>query len=246
MSTIDIDIDDEQTLQLWAAVGELAERLPGEWTLIGGLMVQLHAVEHGVTDVRPTVDVDILGQARPQGSLDVIDAALRDEGFEMLGPDLDGYAHRYKRDGLIIDVLAPDGIKPPARLGAGRKAVGVPGGSQALARSETVTVTVRGRSFELRRPTLLGAVLIKARSLMVHSDPETQREDLLRLLALIEDPRATAADLRKTERAWLRAAEQRLNPTGPSPLDTETIRRAAFAYRLLIRTAGSNDGSAPR
>jgi len=35
-------------------VGELAERLPGEWTLIGGLMVQLHAVEHGITDVRAT------------------------------------------------------------------------------------------------------------------------------------------------------------------------------------------------
>lgn len=79
---------------------------PGEWTLIGGLMVQLHAVEHGVTDVR-----------------------------------------------------------------AARKAVGVPGGSQALSRSQIVTVTVRGRSFELRRPTLLGAILIKARSLMVHSDP---------------------------------------------------------------------------
>lgn len=133
-------------------------------------------------------------------------------------------------------MLAPDGIKPPARLGFGRKAVGVPGGSQALTRSATVTVTVRGHSFELRRPTLLGAVLIKARSLMVHSDPETQREDLLRLLALIEDPRATAANLRKTERTWLRAAEQRLNPTGPSTLDTETMRRATLAYQLLIRT----------
>lgn len=132
-------------------------------------------------------------------------------------------------------MLAPDGIKPPARLGSGRKAVGVPGGSQALSRSETVTVAVRGRAFELRRPTLLGAVLIKARSLMVHSDPDTQREDLLRLLALIDDPRETAAELRKTERTWLRNAEQRLNLDGPSGLDAETVRRAALAYQLLIR-----------
>ena len=29
-------------------------------------MVQLHAIEHGVSDVRPTVDIDLLGQARPQ------------------------------------------------------------------------------------------------------------------------------------------------------------------------------------
>lgn len=234
MSAIDIDLDDPQTLELWAAVGELAGRLPGEWTLIGGLMVQLHAVEHGIRDVRATVDIDILGQARPQGALSAIDRALLREGFELIGPDLDGYAHRYQRDRLVVDVLAPDGIRPPARLGAGRKAIGVPGGSQALSRSETVTVTVDGRSFELRRPTLLGAVLIKARSLMVHSDPETQREDLLRLLALIEDPRQTATELRKTERRWLRAVEERLNPTGPSTLDPETMRLAALAYRLLV------------
>jgi hypothetical protein len=235
MTEIDIDIDDEQTVRLWAAVGDLAERLPGAWTLIGGLMVQLHAIEHGITDVRPTLDIDILGQARPQGALRAIDAALRHEGFELAGPDLDGYAHRYERHGLIVDVLSPDGIKPPPILRSGLKAIGVPGGSQALSRSETVTVTVADRSFELCRPTLLGALLIKARSLMAHRDPETQRVDLLRLLALIEDPRETATALRTTERKWLRAAAQRLNPTGASPLDAETMRRATLAYRLLIR-----------
>lgn len=235
MTRIDIDLEDEETLRLWTALGELGERLPGEWTLIGGLMVQLHAVEHGITDVRATIDIDILGQARPQGALSAIDTALQQEGFELIGPDLDDYAHRYRRNGLVVDVLAPDGIKPPARLGAGRKAVGVPGGSQALSRSETVTVIVGGRAFELRRPSLLGAILIKARSLMVHSDPETQREDLLRLLALLDDPRQTAAELRRTERRWLRAAEQRLNLDGTNALDAATMRRAALAYRLLIR-----------
>jgi hypothetical protein len=237
MSEIDIDLDDEQTVLLWTAVGDLVERLPGQWVLIGGLMVQLHALEHGVTEVRPTRDIDVLGQARPQGALKSIDAALRDEGFEPVGPDIDGYAHRYERNGLTVDVLAPDGIRPPPDLGPGRKAIGVPGGSQALSRAETVTVTVEGRSFELRRPTLLGALLIKARSLMVHSDPETQREDLLRLLALIEDPREMAGDLRKSERKWLRVAEQRLNLTGLSMLDVETMRRAELAYRLLIRNS---------
>ncbi len=198
-------------------------------------MVQLHALEHGVTDVRPTGDIDILGQARPPGGLRSLDAALRGEGFESIGPDLEGYAHRYERDGLIVDVLAPDGIKSPLDLGGGRKAIGVPGGSQALGRSETVTVTVDGCSFELRRPTLLGAVLIKARSLIVHSDPETQREDLLQLLALIGDPREMAADLRTSERKRLRVAEQGLDLPGLSLLDAQTMRRAELAYRLLVR-----------
>ncbi len=235
MTEIDVDIvEDEETLRLWAAVGELVGQLPGRWVLIGGLMVQLHAIEHGIATARATVDIDVLGEARPPGALGSIDAALRKHGFELVGPDLDGYAHRYERDGLVIDVLAPDGIKPPASLGKGVKAVGVPGGSQALSRSELVTVVVDGRRFELRRPTLLGAVLIKTRSLMVHSDPEAQREDLLRLLALIEDPRAMSADLRKTERRWLRQAEERLDMTGASPLDAATTQRAVLAYRLLV------------
>jgi hypothetical protein len=91
----------------WNAVAELVELLPADWVLIGGLMVQLHAWEHGVTDVRATIDVDVLGQARPQRALQAIDAALVKAGFQTAPPDMDGYAHRYVRDGLIVDVLAP-------------------------------------------------------------------------------------------------------------------------------------------
>jgi hypothetical protein len=72
---------------------------------------------------------------------------------------------------------------------------------------------------------------------MVHSDPDTQREDLLRLLALIDDPRQTSAELRTTERRWLRTAEQRLRLDDPSALDAEATRRAMLAYRLLIRSS---------
>ena len=39
---------------------------------------------------------------------------------------------------------------------------------------------------------------------MVHNDPEAQREDLLLLLSLVEDPRAMAGDLKRSERKWLR------------------------------------------
>ena len=36
MSAIDIDLEDPETVRLWAAVGDLVKRLPGEWVLIGG------------------------------------------------------------------------------------------------------------------------------------------------------------------------------------------------------------------
>jgi hypothetical protein len=234
MIDIEIDVDDKETRTLWASLGDVAGRLPGDWVLIGGLMVQLHAVEGGMADVRVTHDIDVLGQARPPGTLNRIDRALTNEGFVLQGPDLDGYAQRYERNGLIVDVLAPDGIRPPPSLGQGAKAIGVPGGKQALERSEVVRVTVEGQVFELRRPTLLGAILIKARSLIVHRDPEAQREDLLRLLALVADPRALAPELRKTERRWLRATEERLAFGAPANLDAGVVRRARQAYRLLL------------
>lgn len=235
MSRIDVDLDDEESRELWKAVRNLADLLPDGWVLIGGLMVQLHALEHGVTDVRLTRDIDLLGQARPQGALTAIDRTLKTEGFDPLGPDVDGFAHRYARGDLIVDVLAPDGMNPPPSLRGSFKAVGVPGGSQALFRSEVVTVSVNGEDFELRRPTLLGAILIKARSLMRHADTQSQRDDLLRLLALVEDPREMAADLRSSERKWLRRAEDRLDFDGVTTLDEATVRNARLTYRLLVR-----------
>ena len=74
MTDVDIDLEDEAAMHLWVAVGHLASQLPRHWTLVGGLMVQLHAFEHGITDVRATRDIDILGQARPQDALRSIDA----------------------------------------------------------------------------------------------------------------------------------------------------------------------------
>lgn len=45
----------------WPSVTELADALPaGSWTLVGGLMTQLHTVHHGLGIVRPTNDVDIV------------------------------------------------------------------------------------------------------------------------------------------------------------------------------------------
>jgi hypothetical protein len=231
---IDVPIGDDDSVALWQQLATVAALLPGEWVIVGGLMVQLHAFEHGDADVRVTRDIDVLAQARPQGALTAIAQALRAHGFEPEGPDLDGFAHRFVRDGLIVDVLAPDGIRPPPTLDGTQKAIGIPGGSQALSRSEEVRVCVKGESFTLRRPTLLGAILIKARSLMVHADPEAQREDLLRLLSLVEDPRAIATDLKGSERKWLCAAEQRLELDGPSPLDDDHMRLARLTFRLLV------------
>lgn len=232
---VQVDLREDASVEVWAALVAIAGELPEEWVVVGGVMVQLHALERGVQDVRITRDIDLLVQARPQGALSRVAMALSERGFVADTAVADGYAHRFARDGVIIDLLAPDGIKPPPRLFGRQKAIGVPGGSQALSRAEEVKVLVCGRPpFVLRRPTLLGAILIKARALMTHADPDAQREDLLRLLSLIEDPRAPGMQLKTSERRWLRAAEPRLAPDRSSGISGDTTRLARLAVRVLI------------
>jgi hypothetical protein len=235
MINIEIDPEDQTTRTLWNQLGQLAHALPDGWVLVGGLMVQLHALEHQVAAVRVTKDIDLLGQARPPGKLHALHRGLREEEFELSGLDLGGYGYRYVRDGIIVDLLAPDGTGKPPALAPGVKAIGIPGGSQALARAEAVQVTTPERTFVLRRPSLTGAILIKARSIMVHNDPDSQREDLLRLLSLVPDPRSLGDQIKVPERRWLTKAERRLNIDAPSLLDRNAARTAALTYRLLCR-----------
>ena len=49
---------------LWDVLMELASLRPNEWTLIGGQMVYLHALEHGETPPRVSTDLDVLVNAR--------------------------------------------------------------------------------------------------------------------------------------------------------------------------------------
>jgi hypothetical protein len=59
---------DPVSRRLWSEVGRLADAvLVDGWTLVGGLMVQLHGVEAGETDLRVTSDVDIVADARAAG-----------------------------------------------------------------------------------------------------------------------------------------------------------------------------------
>jgi hypothetical protein len=204
--------DDPEAASLWGDLGRLAAQvLPAEWTLVGGLMVQMHAYEAGEDDVRATTDIDILGDARQRAALEKIAQALDNDGFELDPPSpMDGVSHRWRRGSLIVDLLAPDGLRGDPPMLGGVRTVQIPGGSQALARSETVEVEINGVITRVRRPTLLGAVLIKARSILVHADPDAQRADLVLLLSLIEDPSATAEQLKGRERTWLRKCEARL------------------------------------
>jgi hypothetical protein len=135
----------------------------------------------------------------------------------------------------VLDLLAPDGLREDPRVSGRVTTVQVPGGTQALARTEVLEVEIEGVTRRLRRPRLLGAILIKARSLLVHDDPDAQRADLILLLSLIADPRAMAGELKGRERQWLVQAEKALVLDDPNLAGSARARRARAAFRLLTR-----------
>ena len=239
--SIVIDVSDPDSMALWRTVARIADALDGDgtrWCLVGGLMVALFAIEAGQLQ-RPTTDIDILGDARqrPSGTSAVT------ERLESLGGALKEASglesqrgFRFEVDGQIVDVLAPDGLAAPPTTTGGMQTIQIPGGSQALQRVEAVEIVVDDTRARLLRPTLLGAILLKARSLEVHTRTQDQREDLITLLSLLTDPRTATESMKPTERRWLRSVESALDIEDrqlESRFDPAQLRIARAAYRVL-------------
>ncbi len=188
-----------------------------------------------------TVDIDILADSRRRpSSTERIGATLTELGFEVAEqtrlrhPET---AFRFERAGTIVDSIAPEKTgrrKPPKTVG-NSQTIEVPGGTQALARTEALLVRLDDAESTVRTPTLLGAILLKARAIR-SSHRDQDRDDLVVLFACIEDPIALREDLKSTERGWLRSAEEALALDGPdlsSRFATDQLDRARTAYRLL-------------
>lgn len=225
---------------LWDSLLELSELRPGEWTLVGGQMVFLHAVEHGITPPRISTDLDIVVNARiVAGAIAALAADLVHRGFHPDGISPDNIAHRYRRDRVTIDVLAPDGLGARADLTTtppGRT-LQVPGGTQALDRTELVPLTTGARTRLVPRPSLLGAIVSKAVAVRVDDVPDAQRLDFVILVSLVDDPFVLAEQLTRTDKRRIRARSELLDPAHRiwSQLDPPTRDRALGALRILSR-----------
>lgn len=187
-------------MQVWHALMDLYERINSGWTLIGGQLVHLHCAERDFVPIRPTNDADTVVDIRAsQRMLATFTGALRGLGFT---PDIsgDGIQHRWRHDHAQIDVLIPEGVgaRAAAITGAGgAPTIPAPGTTQALNRSEPVTVLAQGRTGTVLRPTLIGALVAKAAARTeIASDPASTRHctDFVVLANLI-----SARDFRETE-----------------------------------------------
>ena len=223
--------------EIWTTLCELAAAKPDGWTLIGGQMVLLHALEHGAEPSRVSTDLDILVNARVvAGAVGDFVGLVEALGFTLVGGAPDGVAHRYARGHSVIDVLAPEGVgrradlttTPPGRT------IQVPGGTQALARTELLPVECDGTHGHIPRPSLLGAIICKAAAVPVHRDRQVQLGDLGLLLSLVADPATLAPQLARKDRARLQSVTEIVAPDHAVWRDLDS--RAARAARLALRT----------
>jgi hypothetical protein len=186
-------------------------------------MVQLHGFEHG-SQVRPTADIDLLADSRrrPEMTARVAELVVA-RGGRMAMPPMSNekLGFRFELDSETIEVLGPDGLgRDPHTIGR-YVTFQVPGGTQALLRTAAVPVSLDGYPpVEVRRPSLLRAILIKARVLASRRGPKKEADllDVVRLLSLADDPRGMADDggLRKSEKRWLRNVQPALDFRSPA------------------------------
>jgi hypothetical protein len=156
-----------------------------KWTLVGGLMVQAHALAHGVTLTRPTQDLDMLLHVQivvgvPQEAANTLESVLK---YRLQEPfDRDGPAYRFTRGADQIDVMSPDHARPAPVL-RHHPMFAVEGGKQALDRTMTLALEAAPRDvIELSVPDELGALVLKGAAYI--SDPRDRDRHLFDAAAL--------------------------------------------------------------
>jgi hypothetical protein len=135
---------------------------------------------------------------------------LTDLGFQADGISAEGLQHRWKRGDASLDVLLPDGVGERASLRrgvTGSPTLPTAGGTQALNRTEVVAVQVDGRQGHVLRPSLVGALVVKAAA---HTNPgdgdaRRHRRDFVVLATLVAASDFRVEQVTKNDRSRLRA-----------------------------------------
>ncbi len=226
-TTIDISGPQSGWSPPWPNVAEIESILPCEnWTLVGGLMAQLHCIHRGLDAVRPTNDVDIvLHVETTRGVAAAAATALESLGYELTtfkDPRAES-AHRFRRDKAtvdlltsppdVVDVLVADHAAPRVveKL-RGRTMVAIQGGTQALRRTVNARLTIEaGRTTTVSVPAPFGALILKTAAYQTDSrDRERHLWDAAALLCCLDDPYADREQFVGSDRARIEVLRRAL------------------------------------
>lgn len=236
----------------WPNVAEIEAVLPHhKWTLVGGLMAQLHGIHAGIDAVRPTNDVDIvLHVETTRGVASESARALESLGYE-LAPSIDlrnNTAHRFKRGESTVDVVAsgPDVVDVLVADHAaprvveklrGRTMVAIEGGTQALRRTINARLQITaGHTATVSVPSPFGALILKAAAYQTDSrDRERHLQDAALLLAVIEDPYVERGQFAGSDRSRLETLARALPDSAAQwrTLPAEARADGQTALRIL-------------
>jgi hypothetical protein len=223
---------------MWHELLYLARNSPAPWTLIGAHMVALHGWRMGRKQPRASKDADILVNVRvvSHGTERVSESLLL-RGFSLDGVSPEGIGHRFVNEQVRFDILGPDGVGARTELftSSGARTVEVPGGSQALQRTEMVEIRARNISGMIPVPDLLGSILVKVRAIAVDEQPEAQRGDVAFLLSLVDDPDPLDVEISSSERRWLRRHPEFCDLNCASYRGVPHAADAATVFRRLSR-----------
>ncbi|WP_261620998.1 hypothetical protein [Pseudarthrobacter equi] len=203
----------------WPQCVELARELPStQWTLVGGLMVQLHSAAAGLAISRPTADVDIVLHIETgAATTSSVAAVLNRLGYTLQKSiDQDAPAHRFVRDKQQIDVMVADHL-PPAKVPTfgGRKPFQVAGGTQALQRTVNCLLGVDDDSVLISIPNALGALVLKGAAYREDSrDKDRHLDDAVVLCATIRNPLVTAVQMKGSDRSRILTLHKELSDPG--------------------------------
>lgn len=224
----------------WPQVFEIAGVLPlDRWALVGGLMVQAHALAADVETNRVTLDVD----ATVRVEAGVFSYAGAASALTRLGYVLDDstrLTYRFTRGADIVDLMVPDHARPHPRH-AGREVMAVVGGRQAMDRIQLMRFQLGNAQVSVPVPTLHGALILKSAAHIVDSrDRARHLLDAITLLACVTDIAPILGDLRGSDRKRLlhlvRATDDQPLVSAQAPTDTlllaqrtlEELRTALF------------------
>lgn len=226
----------------WPQCIELARALPStQWTLVGGLMVQLHCAAAGLAVSRPTVDVDIVLHIETGAATTTsVMAVLAKLGYTLQKSiDDEAPAHRFVRDKQQIDVMIADHM-PESKVPTigGRKPFQVSGGTQALKR--TVNCRLKVDDIEpvlISIPNALGALVLKGAAYKEDSrDRDRHLDDAVVLCATIKKPLETAKEMGGSDRSRIITLHTALGNSGHRSwqlLEAVDRTQAMDALRIL-------------
>ena len=227
----------------WPQVVEIVQAIPHtQWTLVGGMMVQLHAAYAGLRLTRTTRDVDMIlhidsGAATFAG----VQQELERLGYVLREPVGDGPVHRFARGSRgaeTIDVMVADRLSPKQHPKALRRTVfAVPGGTSALRKTVNCEVTAGGIAVVFSIPDVLGALVLKGAAYVEDCrDRDRHLDDAAVLACAVTDPIGDCARMIGSDRRRIGALWKVLQDVDhKSWIATGTdARRGHAALRVLV------------